>query len=98
MEPQVKKTTSTFPGGPGPGRPKGVPNKNTGLIREMISQALDQAGGVDYLVERANDPKTASAFLTLVGKVLPVQLTGQNDGPIQVARIELVALSGDSQG
>ena len=93
-ETPVKKTKSNFPG-PGPGRPKGVPNKTTGLIREMVTAALDQAGGVDYLVARANDPRTASAFLSLVGKVLPIQLTGAEDGPIQVARIELVALGGE---
>jgi hypothetical protein len=87
----VKKTSSNLPGA-GPGRPKGVPNKTTALVREMVTQALDDAGGVAYLVERARDPRTASAFLSLVGKVLPVQLTGVDDGPIQVTRIELVAL------
>ena len=92
MSETVKKTRGNKNLPPGPGRPKGVPNKNTGLIREMILQALDSAGGVDYLTERANDPRTASAFLSLVGKVLPVQLTGEGGGPIQVARIELVAL------
>lgn len=44
----------------------------------MITQALDKAGGVAYLVRCAKDPKTASAFLTLVGKVLPLQVTGAN--------------------
>jgi len=68
--------------GAGPGRPKGIPNKNTGLIREMIAQALNDAGGVDYLVSRARDPKTASAFLVLVGKVVPVQVTGGDGGPV----------------
>lgn len=94
MSETVKKTRSNLPGA-GPGRPKGVPNKTTALVREMITQALDEAGGVDYLVERARDPRTASAFLSLVGKVMPVQLTGADDGPVQIARIELVALSSD---
>lgn len=89
----VKKTTKTFPGGAGPGRPKGVPNKNNALIRDMIGEALHQVGGVEYLAERANDPKTASAFLSLVGKVLPIQVTGEDGGAIKtVTRIELVAL------
>ena len=82
--------------GAGPGRPKGIPNKNTGLIREMIAQALDEVGGVKYLAERAKDPRTASAFLGLIGKVMPVQVTGGDGGPIQVARIELVAMGNDN--
>lgn len=78
---------------PGQGRPKGSLDGNNRLIRTMIADALDQAGGVDYLVARANDPRTASAFLTLVGKVLPVQVTGEDGGAIQtVTRIELVPL------
>ena len=88
----VKKTKSNLPGA-GPGRPKGVPNKNTQAIRDMITAALDQVGGVEYLAERANDPKTASAFLGLVGKVLPMQVTGADGDAVQVVtRIEIVAL------
>lgn len=95
----VKKTTGINPvkaGIAGPGRPKGVPNKNTTAIKDMIAQALENAGGVDYLTERANDPKTYAAFLGLVGKVLPMTLTGPDGGAVQtVTRIELVAMSGD---
>ena len=79
--------------GQSPGRPKGREENSTRTIREMIQKALDNAGGVDYLVERAHDPKTASAFLTLVGKVLPLQVTGEDGGPVKaVHRIEIVAL------
>ena len=61
----------------------------------MILKALDGAGGVDYLMKRANDPRTASAFLTLVGKVLPMQVTGEGGDAINVVtRVELVPLSG----
>ena len=74
MEP-VKETKSNLPG-PGPGRPKGIPNKMTGQVKEMILEALEGAGGVQYLTERAKDPKTAAAFLSLVGKVLPLTLQG----------------------
>lgn len=58
------------------GNRKGVPNKNTAAIKDMILAALDGAGGVDYLRERAQDPKTAAAFLGLVGKVLPMTVAG----------------------
>lgn len=67
------------------GSRKGIPNKATTELKSMVLQALDGAGGVDYLIERANDPKTASAFLTLVGKVLPLQLSGDPTNPITIA-------------
>jgi hypothetical protein len=70
-------------GKPGPGRPKGLPNKATRELKELILGALDAAGGVEYLTERANDPRTASAFLSLVGKVLPMTVQGTGkDGAI----------------
>lgn len=64
------------------GNRKGVPNKNTAAIKDMILTALSNAGGAEYLERRANDPRTASAFLGLVGKVLPMQVVGEGGGPI----------------
>lgn len=69
------------------GSRKGVPNKVTREVKEMILEALDNAGGSAYLERCAKDPKTASAFLTLVGKVLPLQLTGEGGGAILVSKI-----------
>ncbi len=58
------------------GRKPGVPNKLTGDIKAMILAALDKAGGEAYLVDQAlNNP---NAFLTLVGKVLPMTVQGPN--------------------
>lgn len=82
----------------GMGRPKGSANKTTKELKEMILAALDQSGGVDYLVEKANDPRTASAFMTLLGKVLPMQIQGDKENPFQmVGRIELVAMTNDAK-
>ena len=67
----------------GPGRPKGMPNKSTAQLKEMILGALDESGGVEYLVKRANDPRTAGAFLSLIGKVLPMTVAGDPDNPLQ---------------
>lgn len=58
----------------------GKPNKVTAELKDMILQALSNAGGVDYLTERASDPRTASAFLTLVGKTLPMTVKGPGEG------------------
>ena len=66
--------------GKGPGRPKGSPNKITADIRSMITTALDRKGGVNYLMKQADENPTA--FLTLVGKVLPTQVTGDPDNPV----------------
>lgn len=55
------------------------PNKVTAELKDMIREALDQAGGVSYLLERANDPKTATAFLSLVGKTLPMTVKGPGE-------------------
>lgn len=74
----------------GKGRPKGATNKATRELKEMILQALEGAGGVEYLQRKAEDPRTASAFLSLIGKVLPMQVTGENGGPVGITVIERV--------
>lgn len=73
----------------GKGRKKGTPNKITGQLKDMILGALDKAGGIDYLHDQAE--KNPGAFMTLVGKVLPLQV-GQAPGlgPVQFQTIERV--------
>jgi hypothetical protein len=65
---------------PGQGRPKGSIDKGNALIRELICQALDESGGVEYL--KAAAQSHPAAFLALVGKVMPIQVEG-GDKPIQ---------------
>lgn len=75
-----------------PNQGKRGPNKETKALREMILQALDEqpGGGVDYLkIQAAENP---NAFMSLLGKVLPMQVTGEGGGPVKVTRIELVPL------
>lgn len=63
----------------GQGRPKGVPNKTTKALKDMILGALDQAGGEQYLADQAEaNPR---AFLTLIGKVLPSEIKAEHSGP-----------------
>lgn len=79
MEP--KKTTKFGKGNPG--KPKGALNKNTKALKDMILQALDEKGGVHYLVEQAGANPTA--FLSLIGKVLPTTLAGDPTQPVHFA-------------
>lgn len=60
------------------GRQKGTPNKVTGALKDMILSALDGAGGISYLQKQATD--NPAAFLTLVGKVLPLQIGPSGNG------------------
>jgi len=64
------------------GRVKGTPNKITQDLKAMILGALDKAGGQKYLQEQAN--KNPGAFLTLIGKILPMQVTGDSDQPLVI--------------
>lgn len=57
----------------GKGRGKGNKNKNTAAIKDMIDQALREAGGVEYLKTQAKE--NPSAFLGLIGKILPKDIT-----------------------
>jgi len=71
------------------GRKKGTPNKQTAAVKDMVLTALGNVGGVKYLERQANENPTA--FMTLVGKVIPTQVTGEDGAPVSVlTRIEIV--------
>lgn len=72
------------------GSRKGIPNKLTSDVKAMILAALDKAGGADYLLEQSKSNPTA--FLTLVGKVLPMTIAGDPANPLAFTRIEIVAV------
>ena len=61
----------------------------------MVIEALEALGGMEYLMYQAIVNPTA--FMMLVGKVLPLQITGPGDGPLQIERIErtIVKVSND---
>ncbi len=68
----------------GGGRPKGAPNKVTAALKDMVLNALNRAGGELYLSEQAT--KNSSAFLALVGKILPLQVGHSGQGTM-VSRV-----------
>lgn len=78
----------------GPGRPKGLQNKVTVALKDMVLASLDKVGGVDYLARQSEE--NPAAYLTLVGKVLPLQVTGEGGGPVMV--ITGVRRAGDPDG
>ena len=96
-EPKVGKNR----GNAGKGRPKGSPNKTTALLKDAILLAARKAGGKDddgglvaYLEKQARE--NPGPFLSLLGKVLPMQVAGDPDNPIQtVTKIEIVPFGSD---
>lgn len=95
---QVKSAASKHkPPAAGRGRARGSRNKLPAQLKDMIIRALDAAGGEQYLLDRALDPRTAGAFLTLLGKVLPMQVTGVDGGAVEL-RVEFVRTVVDSTG
>lgn len=75
------------------GSRKGVPNKITADVKAMVAAALNQAGGEAYLVAQAHE--NPRAFLSLVGRLMPLQVTGA-DGkdliPAEAADPQRIAL------
>jgi hypothetical protein len=68
------------------GRIKGSKNKVTRELKEMILGALDAAdkgGGIGYLTRQAND--NPSSFMALVGKVLPMTVSGDPNNPLAMS-------------
>lgn len=77
------------------GRQKGTPNKLNAALKDMILEALNEAGGVDYLVKQAKK-RNPGPFLALVGKVLPLQVTGANGTPLGPRKVVVVLKDGTS--
>lgn len=66
----------------GPGRPKGLQNKVTVEIKDMLRAALDEAGGKDYLVRQAK--VNPVSFNALISKLIPADINAKLTGTVNV--------------
>lgn len=74
-------------GTPGPGRPKGVPNKVTASVKAAFLEAFERRGGADALLRWAgSSPAAEAAFYGLASKLIPTetQLSGAEGKPLGV--------------
>lgn len=71
----------------GKGRKKGVPNKNTTALKNMILGALENKGGIEYLARQADENPVA--FMALIGKVLPHTIAGSLDHKFEGLRVTI---------
>ena len=62
----------------------------TVAVKDAIAAAADGLGGTERLIEWAKeDPLNERAFWTSIyPKLLPLQLTGEGGGPMQVAAVD----------
>lgn len=67
------------------GRQKGTPNKLSATLKETILEAAQKAGGENGMLGYLSVQATANptAFLSLLGKVLPMTVAGDPDNPLQ---------------
>jgi hypothetical protein len=73
--------------GAGPGRPKGIPNRQTVALKEAIEHAFDKLGGASYLEHVGRtDPRT---FCALLSRLLPTKLANADGSPLLAALTEL---------
>jgi hypothetical protein len=88
-----KQTAGIGKGTPGPGRPKGVPNKATTAAKEAIALAAEGLGGTERLIAWAQeDPQNERAFWSSIyPKLIPVTLAGDDKNPLGLSlKVELV--------
>ena len=75
----------------GAGRKAGVPNKISGTVRDNVISVFEQIGGTDHMRDWALE--NPNQFYNMYAKLLPLQLTGDPNNPIEtISRIELVSL------
>jgi len=69
----------------GAGRPAGALDKGNADLRQMILQALDRKGGVDYLEGLAGS--NSAAFVSLLRSVMPKEVVGAGGKDLFPSRI-----------
>ena len=75
-------------GTPGPGRPKGIPNKLTKSAKEAFQLAFDDLGGWEGLAKWARkDPHNQKVFYSLYSKLIPTDVTSNGQTIIPAPQI-----------
>jgi hypothetical protein len=77
---------------PGPGRPRGVPNKFTGDLKEAILAGVNGSnplGVAGFVCDLSLDRPTSAA--ALLGRLIPVSMAGMLDATLTVRHVDETA-------
>ena len=88
----VKETPKIGEGLPGPGRPKGLPNRATQAVREAIARMAEENAENFNLwlsqVAASSPEKACDIYLKAIEYHIPklarTEVTGKDDGPINI--------------
>jgi hypothetical protein len=88
---QVEAAEKRRPPAAGMGRKLGSLNKTTKAAKEAIAEAAEALGGAERLTAWAQeDPANERVFWgTIYPKLLPLQVTGEGGGPVQIIATSL---------
>jgi len=88
----VKETPKIGEGAPGPGRPKGVPNRSTAAVREAIAKLAEDnaekfAEGLEKVAQDSPE-KACDIYLKAIEYHIPklarTEVTGAENGPLTI--------------
>lgn len=65
-----------------PGRPKGIPNKLPGTVKENIVCVFTRLGGTAAMARWAEENQTE--FYKIYAKLLPVEVQSPTGGPLEI--------------
>lgn len=78
---------------PGSGRKLGQKNKFSRDIKEGLLTAYEQLGGPAFFLKLGRSRDDRKTLATLLGKLLPTQITGANGGPVSVETMQRAQLA-----
>lgn len=80
----------------GAGRTKGTPNKINSDIKQMLLEALSEAGGKAYFLRQAEE--NPSSFNTLIAKIIPAEVKQELSGSVSsINKIQIEFVGPDNK-
>jgi hypothetical protein len=70
----MRSRRDNLPPGPGPGRPKGVPNKVSGTFKAAVLAAFEGMGGMEELRRWGQQKRNRAMFYQICARLIPSEV------------------------